>query len=77
VKTKTSEDMNAVIERKTSFDRFGDDLSELIVSYLTIEDKFRFECLSKQWRRLVFNKTYVLRISQNDRLFAKKVNYYF
>ena len=50
---------------KASFDRFGDDLSELIVSYLTIEDKFRFQCLSKQWRRIVFNKTYVLKIMLN------------
>src|SRR6202023_4259357 len=58
---------------KASFDRFGDDLSELIVSYLTIEDKFRFECLSKQWRRLVFNKTYVLRILENNSLFVRKV----
>src|ERR1700724_630875 len=43
---------------KASFDRFGDDLSELIVSYLTIEDKFRFQCLSKQWRTLGFNRHY-------------------
>ena len=60
---------------KTSFDRFGDDLSELIVSYLTIEDKFRFQCLSKQWRRLVFNKTYVLKISMNNKLFVEKSGY--
>ena len=61
---------------KASFDRFGDDLSELIVSYLTIEDKFRFQCLSKQWRRLVFNKTYVLMISVNDNRFVRYVNGY-
>jgi hypothetical protein len=59
---------------KASFDRFGDDLSELIVSYLTIEDKFRFQCLSKQWRRLVFNKTYVLRLSLIDRKVYLKDN---
>ena len=58
---------------KASFDRFGDDLSELIVSYLTIEDKFRFECLSKQWRRLVFNKQYVWKISRNDKSLAKSL----
>ena len=43
-------------ERKESFNRFGDDLSELIVSYLSISDKIRFECISKQFKRLVFNK---------------------
>ena len=32
-------DEKEVIVRKDSFDRFSDDLSELIVSYLTIEDK--------------------------------------
>ena len=47
---------------KFSFDRFGDDLTELILSYLSFEDKFRFECVAKQWRRLVFNKQLVLRI---------------
>ena len=45
-----------------SFDRFGDDLTELILSYLRFEDKVRLECLSKQWRRLVFNKQFVIEI---------------
>ena len=31
-------------------DRFGDDLTELILQYLTFEDKVRLECVSKQWR---------------------------
>ena len=39
-----------------SFDRFGDDLTELIASFLTLENKFRFECLCKQWQSVVFNK---------------------
>lgn len=47
---------------KTSFDRFGDDLMELIVSYLSIADKFRFECLSKRIQSLIFNKHFVLKI---------------
>ena len=47
---------------KSSFDRFGDDLTELILSYLSFENKLRFECVSKQWRRLVFNKQFVLEI---------------
>ena len=41
---------------RDSFDRFGDDLSELILSYLSLKDKFRYECVAKQWRRLVFTK---------------------
>ncbi|CAG2101682.1 unnamed protein product [Medioppia subpectinata] len=40
---------------KDSFDRFGDDLCQQLLSFLTFEDRFRCECLSKQWRRLVFN----------------------
>ena len=48
---------------KNSFDRFGDDLTELILTYLTFEDKVRLECVSKQWRRLVYNKQFVIEIS--------------
>ena len=47
---------------KDSMSRFGDDLCELIVSYLPFEDKLRLECLSKQFRRLVFNKQFSLEI---------------
>ena len=49
---------------KNSFDRLGDDLTELIVSYLWFEDKVRLECVSKQWRRLVFNKQFVIQFSE-------------
>ena len=51
---------------KNSFDRFGDDLTELIVSYLWFEDKVRLECVSKQWRRLVFNKQTELDIDKEE-----------
>ena len=44
-------------------DRFGDDMCELILSYLSLEDKFRFECVSKQWNRCVFEKHFELDIS--------------
>ena len=47
---------------KDSMDRFGDDLTELILSFLCFEDKIRLECLSKQWRRLIYNKQFVLDI---------------
>ena len=36
--------------------RLGDDLTELILSFLTFEEKIRFECVSKRWQRLIFNK---------------------
>ena len=49
--------------RKDSMDRFGDDLTELIVSYLWFEDKVRLECVSKQWRRIVFNKQFGIEFS--------------
>src|SRR5882757_504120 len=39
---------------KDSFDRFGDDLCGLVLSYLSLKDSFRYECLSKQWMRTVF-----------------------
>ena len=51
---------------KNCFDRFGDDLTELIVSYLWFEDKVRLECVSKQWRRLVFNKQFELNITAKN-----------
>ncbi|XP_054159522.1 uncharacterized protein LOC128957734 [Oppia nitens] len=38
---------------RQSFDRFGDDLSELMLSYLTFEDKLRHESVSKQWHQLI------------------------
>ena len=45
---------------KNSFDRLGDDLTELILQYLTFEDTVRLECVSKQWRRLIYNKQSVI-----------------
>jgi hypothetical protein len=39
-----------------SFERFGDDLCQLLLSYLSINDKIKFESISKQWQRLVFNQ---------------------
>ncbi|CAG2103464.1 unnamed protein product [Medioppia subpectinata] len=42
------------IYAKNSMDRFGDDLCELLLSYLSLEDRFRYECVSKQFQRTVF-----------------------
>src|SRR5437868_12002691 len=44
-------------QMKDSFDvRVCDDLSEELLQYLTIEDKLRLECVSKQFQRTVFTK---------------------
>ncbi|CAG2178214.1 unnamed protein product, partial [Oppiella nova] len=41
---------------KDSLDRYGDDLCGVILSYLSLEECFRFECVSKQWQRSVFKR---------------------
>ena len=43
---------------RDSFDRFGDDICEEILQYLTFADKIRLQCLSKQFSRTVFAKQY-------------------
>ena len=49
--------------RKDSFsDRFCDDFTEVIISFLPIDGKLRFESVSKQFQSLIFNKQYVLNI---------------
>ncbi|CAG2177773.1 unnamed protein product [Oppiella nova] len=47
-------------------DRFGDDLCEVIVDYLPIGDKLRYECISKQFKRLLFNRHRVLVLSETS-----------
>ncbi|CAG2113939.1 unnamed protein product [Medioppia subpectinata] len=42
------------IYAKNSMDRFGDDLCQLLLSYLSLEDCFQYECVSKQFQRTVF-----------------------
>src|SRR5690349_4504154 len=55
-----------LMRRKSTFDRFGDDLSEVIHSYLPLKDKFRFECLNKTIQNLIYNSQRVLRIHVNQ-----------
>ena len=52
------------IYRKDSFDRFGDDLCQHLLSFLSLEDRFPFECLSKHWRRFIFKTNSRLIISR-------------
>ena len=39
-------------------ERFGDDLTEVILQNLSIKDKIRLECVSKQWQRCIFEKQF-------------------
>ncbi|CAG2167364.1 unnamed protein product [Oppiella nova] len=58
----STNDMNGTHEEypKDSLDRFGDDLCGLVLSYLSLKDSFRYECLSKQWRRSIHRKRHNL-----------------
>ena len=51
---------------KDSMDRFGDDLTEEVLQYLTFEDKIRLECVSKQWQRLIYNKQFVIELIEYE-----------
>ena len=53
-----------MIYEKDSMDRLGDDLTEEVIQYLTFSDKVRLECVSKQWMRCVFNKQFVIEITE-------------
>ena len=46
--------INMKCRRDTFSDRVCDDLSEFILQYLSFEDKFRLEGVSKQFQRTVF-----------------------
>ncbi|XP_054155961.1 uncharacterized protein LOC128954407 [Oppia nitens] len=52
--------------KKDSFDRFGDDLCQLLLQYLPIDDRLRLESVSKQWLALIFN-------TQTDLVFDRKL----
>ena len=63
-KVRRIEDKN---HRRDSFDnRICDDLSEVILKYLSIEDKLRMESVSKQFRRTVFCKGVTLYIVRTN-----------
>ena len=44
------------VSKRDSFN-FGDDLCQLILSYLQFYDKFKLEGVCRQWKRLIFNST--------------------
>ena len=66
--------------RRDSFDdRFCDDLSEVILQYLSLEDKLRLECVSKQFQRTVFQRQYELYIDvwEQKAILSDSSNSYF
>jgi F-box domain len=52
--SKQSQDLNIKLDRRQSMDRLNDDCVGLVLSYLSLQDKFRLECVSKQWKRKMF-----------------------
>ena len=50
---------------RESFDRFGDDLNEEVLQYLTFSDKVRLECVSKQWKRCIFQRQSVFEFDEH------------
>ena len=75
--------------RRDSFDdRFCDDLCEDILQYLSLKDKLRLQCVSKQFQRTVFKRQYELYInimnpekhkdySENISRYRRISNYYY
>ncbi|XP_054161584.1 uncharacterized protein LOC128959615 [Oppia nitens] len=60
-----------LLSRQTSYiidsmDRFGDDMMELILSYLSFNDKVTLESVSKQWQRVVYNTQTELVLNRSD-----------
>jgi len=47
--------------------RICDDLCEVLLSYLSFEDKIRFVCFLKQWKKLIFNKQFIIEVTQRSR----------
>src|SRR5437868_14547166 len=52
-------------KRQSFDDRVWDDLSEELLQYLTIEDKLRLECVSKQFQRTVFKRQHNITIGSS------------
>ena len=53
--------------------RICDDLCEVILQYLSLEDKIRFECVSQQFQRKVFQRQHMLRIDYTTSNIFKRI----
>ncbi len=50
--------------KRSLFDhRINEDLCQYIISYLSFEEKIKFECVSKQWQRLIYKQQNTLIIN--------------
>ena len=55
--------LNETEDKSSQFSyRFCDDMSSVLLSFVSFEDKILFECVSHQFQRLLFNKQYVLEV---------------
>ena len=53
--------------RRDSFrDRICDDLCSVLLSYLSFEDKIRFECVSQQFQRLFIHHFYGIEVDNEE-----------
>src|ERR1700691_6073781 len=52
--SKQFQDLNIKLDRRESMDRLNDDCVGLVLSYLSLQDKFRLECVSKQWKKKMY-----------------------
>jgi hypothetical protein len=51
---------------KDSIDRFGDDFVEVILQYLSFNEKVMFESISKQWARVIYNRQRELHLNRSQ-----------
>jgi hypothetical protein len=51
---------------KDSIERFDDNFVEFILEYLPLSDKVMFESVSKQWKKVIFNKQTELRLNRSE-----------
>jgi hypothetical protein len=59
--------INEIFIKRVSFSpRICDDLCEVLLSYLSFEDKIKFECVSHQFQRCIFNKENTLTTNRLD-----------
>src|ERR1700685_2406198 len=66
IQYKQFQDSNIKLDRRESMDTLNDDCVRLVLSYLSLRDKFRLECVSKQWKRNMFLHIDRVKITIND-----------
>ncbi len=70
-KIRLKNSLKIIKNRTQAFDyRICDDLCEVLLKYFPFEDKIKFECISKQFQRFIFNKQYVVHIKNSINLKA-------